>query len=112
MSKRQELQELRQRLKGVLEAIGTPVTVKELNEHPILAPLKKDPRAWGQHLLVLANNKEIRRLSGCRWAALKSRTAVVAPEPKELPKMYFVLIPSEQKILLDVGGMRLPVVIE
>ena len=112
MSKRQELQELRQRLKGVLEAIGTPVTVKELNDHPIIAPLKKDPRAWGQHLLVLANNKEIRRLSNRRWAPLKSRTAVVVPEPKELPKMYFVLIPSEQKILLDVGGMRLPVVIE
>ena len=113
MSEKSEKEEIRARLKGVLEAIGTPVTVKEINEHPILAPLKKDPRAWGQHLLVLANNKEIRRLSGRRWAPLKSRTVVVvAPEPKELPKMYFVLIPSEQKILLDVGGMRLPVVIE
>ena len=111
MSEKSEKEEIRARLKGVLEAIGTPVTVKEINEHPILAPLKKDPRAWGQHLLVLANNKEIRRLSDRRWAPLKSR-AVVAVHESESPKMYFVLIPSEQKILLDVGGMRLPVVIE
>ena len=111
MSEKSEKAEIRARLKGVLEAIGTPVTVKELNDHPIIAPLKKDPRAWGQHLLVLANNKEIRRLSNRRWAPLKSRTAVAVQE-KESPKMYFVLIPSEQKILLDVGGMRLPVVIE
>ena len=100
------------RLRGVLEAVGKPVTTIELQAHPILAPLKLDGRAIGAHLRAMFDRKEIRKLPKKHWAALKSRTAVVVPEPKELPKMYFILIPSEQKILLDVGGMRLPVMIE
>ena len=112
MSQKRSVYDFQIRLLGVLEAIGKPVTTVELQAHPILAPLKMDGRAIGAHLRAMFDRKEIRKLPRKHWAALKSRTAVVAPEPKELPKMYFVLIPSEQKILLDVGGMRLPVVIE
>jgi len=109
---RREVVEFQTRLLGVLEAIGKPVTTVELQAHPILAPLKMDGRAIGAHLRAMFDRKEIRKLPKKHWAALKSRTAVTVPESKEPPKMYFVLIPSEQKILLDVGGMRLPVVIE
>ena len=101
-----------QKIKSVIEAIGRPVSPAELAKNPILVGAKLVERVLGANLRILHKRKEIRRLSNKNWAPLKERTAVAVLESKELPKMYFVLIPSEQKILLDVGGMRLPVVIE
>jgi hypothetical protein len=103
---------LQAKILSVMEAIGHPITAQELIDHPLLNAEKLNPHSAGANFRALLAKKKIRRLSGKRWAPLKSRTAVATPEPKELPKMYFVLVPSEQKILLDVGGMRLPVVIE
>jgi len=100
------------KIKGVLEALGRPVKSSELIVHPILAGENFSGQRIGAHLRFLQVKKLIRKTKRNMWAPLTTRTAVSVPETKELPKMYFVLIPSEQKILLDVGGMRLPVVIE
>jgi hypothetical protein len=82
---------LQAKILSVMEAIGHPITAQELIDHPLLNAEKLNPHSAGANFRALLAKKKIRRLSG---------------------KMYFVLVPSEQKILLDVGGMRLPVVIE
>jgi len=112
MSKKSEIQDFQQRLTSILEAVGEPVTTVDLQKHPLLSSLKLDGRAIGAHLRSLFEQKKIRKLNKGRWGALHSRTAVTTLKEQIPPKLYFVLIPSEQKILLDVGGMRLPVVIE
>jgi hypothetical protein len=102
-----------QKLKAVLEAIGRPVSVIELSKNPILVSAGILNTILGANLRVLNRNKEVRKLPYRHWAPIKTRTSVTPTKTSTTPtSMFFVLIPSEQKVLLDVGGLRLPVVIE
>jgi hypothetical protein len=109
----------RQKLKTTLDAVGEPINVHELLKHPALRGSGISTRSAGQHLKFLAKGKEILFKGKQMWAPLKKRELPAVQQKRKVPKaaeapsgMFFVLNPELQTVMLDVGGLRLPVIIE
>jgi hypothetical protein len=114
-------EEERTKLLQVINALGGPISVHEIIAHPLLKGTVST-RAAGQHLKYLAKIKEVRFKGKQMWAPIQKRE-LPAKQQRRKPKtavavteapsgMFFILNPTTQTVMLDVGGLRLPVIIE
>jgi hypothetical protein len=112
--------EERAKVLQVLNALGGPVSIHEIVDHPLLKGILST-RMAGQYLKYLSAQKEVRFKGNKMWAPIQKRELPAKQQRKKKQKveaaeapagMFFVLNPTTQTVMLDVGGLRLPVIIE
>jgi hypothetical protein len=108
MSKASERAELRAKINTMIETLGRPMTSNELAIHPLLISEKMSPKSVAANLRVMPNIKQFKNGT---WGISKKRATDNLPD-EVLPHMYFVLNITNKSVILDVGGMRLPVRVE
>lgn len=104
--------EQRSRILSVMKSLDKPVTPRELHNNPLLSDL--DARGIFAYLRHMHKRKSIVRVPGKCWKVAGEQTAVatITKTTTQDDKPYFVIVRGTQQILLDVGGLRLPVKIE
>lgn len=127
MSLRSEREEGRNKVHMVLASFDHAVTSDELAASPLLEGMSRS--TLGAYLRGLDKMGRAKRLAKGKWRAasntlpmplakavlakaVKQEPRLVVKHNDEHPAMYFVLNPSKKTLQLDVGGLRLPVVIE
>lgn len=107
MTIKSDKEEARRKILMVLEAMGKAVSAKTLSEHPTLSGMSS--KGVASYLRFMFKNKKVRRTRDGSWVALKKKEVKVSATPTG---MFFVINVEDHTIQLDVGGLRLPVVIE
>ena len=92
-------EENKAKILSVLKALNKPITSVELGADPLLA---MDGRAVAAYLRVLQKEKLVKKTSK-KWSAISNSHA-------EAPQAQFIIMGGQ--VLLDVGGLRLPVRVE
>lgn len=123
-------EEMHAKIRMVMEAHGTPMTVKEIRQHPVMTGLTG--QKIGNHLLHMPG---VRMGKGKRWALNGTKTKVKV-EPKKVAKVMakpkknkkkqilsevinewgtqntHFRITKEGKLFLNINGISFPVEIE
>lgn len=113
MSLRSEKEAVRAKVLMVVNALAKRATAAQLAEEQLLSGLSAKQVA--AHLRTLGNAGEVKHYKDKTWGPIKSRelpTTATKTNGAVPTNMHFVINVSERSIMLDVGGLRLPVTVE
>jgi hypothetical protein len=105
-----QAQEIQEKLMAVLMSSDVPQLSVTLTEHPLLKSLHLTPRSIGAHLNSLRRNKQVKQNKHKAWSPIRMRE--VSEIVAEKPKLAYVLNTIDRTIQLEIGGVRLPLIIE
>lgn len=103
-----------QQLLLILQGLNRPAELEELLKYPFAKGMTGHSLAG--HLRVLRSNKQATRIARRQWIATTTAPAASTPAMKtngNVPtNMKFVIDIQNHQVQLDIGGLRLPVVVE
>lgn len=97
----QQRQEHKNKIYMVLEANGQPMTSRDIAEHPTI---QEDTRAVDGCLRGLLKDDRVVK-KGRKWEVKHASN-------KQQAKMYFVMNLTTRSFMLDIEGVRLPLIVE